>query len=148
MKYEMFSTLLDQAERDFEVEATEIDPNPTDTAEDTIEREIAVGILAETNETLDEIRAARRRLLDGTFGRCESCGKEIDLERLRAVPWARRCLADECLHSAEVSGSRNRVDVSPWLLDVAPEIDGDDCTWDPEDDHPAPSAEESAVHAL
>jgi len=42
---------------------------------------------------LDEIQAAQARLETGSFGVCEGCGDAIPLTRLRAVPWARHCLA-------------------------------------------------------
>jgi DnaK suppressor protein len=42
---------------------------------------------------LDEIEAALGRLHAGTLGVCERCQGEIPVERLRAVPTARRCLA-------------------------------------------------------
>jgi len=34
-----------------------------------------------------------------TYGRCEDCGARISTERLRAVPFARRCV--ECQRKAE-----------------------------------------------
>ena len=40
------------------------------------------------------IRAALKRIEAGAFGECESCGREITLERLRAVPYAACCI--EC----------------------------------------------------
>lgn len=42
---------------------------------------------------LDEIQAAQARLETGGFGVCETCGGAIPLSRLRALPWARHCLA-------------------------------------------------------
>ncbi len=42
---------------------------------------------------LDEIQAATARLETGSFGVCETCGAAIPLLRLRAMPWARHCLA-------------------------------------------------------
>jgi DnaK suppressor protein len=38
--------------------------------------------------------AALERVDGGTFGICVDCGLEIELERLRAVPWAERCADD------------------------------------------------------
>jgi DnaK suppressor protein len=40
----------------------------------------------------DEIDAALERLRTGTFGLCETCRGEVPIERLRAIPSARRCL--------------------------------------------------------
>jgi DnaK suppressor protein len=42
---------------------------------------------------LDEIQEAMARLDTGSFGACEICGAAISLPRLRAIPWARHCLA-------------------------------------------------------
>ena len=42
---------------------------------------------------LDDIDAAQARLAAGTYGTCERCARAIPLERLRAVPTARYCVA-------------------------------------------------------
>ena len=46
------------------------------------------------NAGLQEIRlieAALRRIADGTYGECLSCGNEISAERLEIVPHATQC---------------------------------------------------------
>ena len=40
------------------------------------------------------VRDALARIEAGTFGECQSCGRAIPLERLRAVPYAAYCV--EC----------------------------------------------------
>ncbi|MEO5654173.1 MAG: TraR/DksA C4-type zinc finger protein [Marmoricola sp.] len=40
---------------------------------------------------LEEIRAARRRLYDGTYGTCTGCAELIARERLELRPWADMC---------------------------------------------------------
>ena len=40
---------------------------------------------------LRQIGRALERLGAGTYGRCETCGKQIEGERLRAVPYAVQC---------------------------------------------------------
>jgi RNA polymerase-binding protein DksA len=42
---------------------------------------------------LDEIFAAQARLEAGRYGACERCARAIPLPRLRAMPWARLCVA-------------------------------------------------------
>ncbi len=42
---------------------------------------------------LAEVEEALRRIEDGTYGRCLSCGGPLGLQRLRAIPEARYCLA-------------------------------------------------------
>ena len=49
--------------------------------------------LAETDSAiLAAVRAALRRIEDGTYGRCLVDGEPIDAKRLEAVPWTPYCL--------------------------------------------------------
>src|SRR5262245_17360404 len=41
---------------------------------------------------LARVDAALRRLDDGTYGTCASCGNPIGMERLEAIPWAPYCI--------------------------------------------------------
>ena len=41
---------------------------------------------------LGRVEAALRRLDDGTYGMCASCGNPIAPERLEAIPWAPLCI--------------------------------------------------------
>jgi DnaK suppressor protein len=43
---------------------------------------------------LDEVRRARQRLAEGSYGICEVCGDPIPDGRLEARPWATRCVTD------------------------------------------------------
>ena len=38
------------------------------------------------------VDAALRRIEDGTYGTCSSCGNPIAPERLEAIPWAPTCI--------------------------------------------------------
>ena len=66
---------------------------------DDAARELAYAVLARLeardHHALAEIRAAEARLADGTYGRCQGCGRPIALARLRALPTARRCVGCE-----------------------------------------------------
>jgi RNA polymerase-binding transcription factor len=42
-----------------------------------------------------EIEAAIGRIHEGTFGTCVDCGQPIELQRLKIVPWAARCIEDQ-----------------------------------------------------
>lgn len=48
------------------------------------------------------IEEALRRMTRGEYGECIDCGNEIELGRLRAVPWAIRCI--ECQEALEFEG--------------------------------------------
>jgi RNA polymerase-binding transcription factor DksA len=72
-----------------------------DLAADHFEQEVAVGLLQNGQQMLGAIAGALDRLDAGTFGRCERCGKEIPEERLKAVPYASRCVACEGIAEKE-----------------------------------------------
>jgi len=64
--------------------------------------------LAEIDRDLQELRlidAAFLRLSDGSYGRCEECDVPIELERLRAAPFASRCF--DCQSSFERNHVQN-----------------------------------------
>jgi RNA polymerase-binding protein DksA len=64
--------------------------------------------LAEIDRDLQELRlidAAKLRMDDGSYGRCESCGLPIELARLRATPFASRCF--DCQSSFERTHFQN-----------------------------------------
>ncbi len=46
------------------------------------------------SEMLADVRRARAKLDDGTYGRCDVCGEQIPPERLEVLPWAVRCVRD------------------------------------------------------
>ncbi|MFM2182931.1 MAG: hypothetical protein RJB61_1225 [Actinomycetota bacterium] len=57
-----------------------------------IERFADVAVHDQLVQQVAAIKAAQRRLEDGTYGNCEGCGLQIAPERLDAVPWAARCV--------------------------------------------------------
>ena len=66
-----------------------------DSAEQAQEREndeVVDAIGNETAQSIRDIRAAIERIDEGSYGLCESCGKEIGEARLKVVPEATRCV--------------------------------------------------------
>jgi DnaK suppressor protein len=59
-----------------------------DAAQDELNTQLAE---AESRE-LVQIGRALKRIREGSYGRCEECGKNIALARLKAVPYASLCL--------------------------------------------------------
>jgi DnaK suppressor protein len=53
------------------------------------ERSQVASLLRQSEERLAEAEAALHRLDDGSYGRCERCGRPIEPERLEARPTAR-----------------------------------------------------------
>jgi DnaK suppressor protein len=50
-------------------------------------------------QLLQMVESALGRMREGSFGECISCGKEINMKRLEAVPWTRHCI--ECQEKLE-----------------------------------------------
>ena len=74
---------------------TQVEEIGTDEDENATEVENYVDDLAlEQNleSQLREVDAALERIEKGTYGICENCHSEIDIDRLRAYPAARTCI--------------------------------------------------------
>ncbi len=93
--------LLRDAERTRTESFAELAGNAPDVGDESVAALIADLDQADLTRDLDEAReldAARKRLADGTYGVCVDCDNEIEFERLRAAPAARRCHACQALH--------------------------------------------------
>jgi DnaK suppressor protein len=71
------------------------DQLPAEQANETIERELDLGVLLSVESELGQLQRALGRLDAGTYGRCEVCGKPIAEGRLEAKPAARYCVEDQ-----------------------------------------------------
>jgi DnaK suppressor protein len=69
---------------------------------DAEEQGVGFSVLELTSRTLQGIETALQRLEVGVFGTCSDCGRRISDARLRALPFAARCLA--CQDSRDVVG--------------------------------------------
>ena len=56
------------------------------------DQELTLSLLGNEQDALDQIEAAIERIEDGSFGRCEECGREIPESRLEAIPYAAQCV--------------------------------------------------------
>lgn len=64
-----------------------------DQGTDNFDREFAASLLNNEHDVLYEIEEALRRIDQGTYGICEMSGQPIERERLKALPFARYCVA-------------------------------------------------------
>lgn len=64
-----------------------------DQGTDNFDREFAASLLNSEHDVLYEIEEALRRIDQGTYGVCEMSGQPIERERLKALPFARFCVA-------------------------------------------------------
>jgi RNA polymerase-binding transcription factor len=72
-----------------------------DEAQRTASEDMQTSHAEQNAALLRQVAAALQRMADGDYGRCVDCGNEIEIERLRAVPWAFRCTADQEAHELE-----------------------------------------------
>jgi RNA polymerase-binding protein DksA len=77
-----------------ETQEVRIDNHIAETASVTFDREIAYSLEENSTHVLAEIDAALGRIESGTFGTCTRCGGPIGAERLKAMPYATKCI--EC----------------------------------------------------
>jgi len=65
-----------------------------DAASATAERTEVIGLVENLHERLEDVDRALERIAAGEYGRCESCGREIDADRMAFRPTSRFCV--EC----------------------------------------------------
>ena len=63
-----------------------------DAAVDSANDELCSRLAEIESRELAEIEQALRRIAEGTYGRCESCGGKIPAKRLNALPCSTRCI--------------------------------------------------------
>jgi len=90
--------------------------DPMDEIQYASERDLAIRNVDRDSSLLRQVKAALRRIHDGTFGTCIECEWEISPKRLAAVPWAARCIG--CQGAADRDG-RERGDESETLINAA-----------------------------
>lgn len=74
--------------------------HPADISGDAVD--VDVQVLHAEYDLLEQIRLARERVADGTFGRCTRCQGEISSERLNALPYISLCV--NCARAESTNG--------------------------------------------
>ena len=77
-----------------------------ESAEVGVQDDIGFALIQLKAEALDQIDDALRRIAEGNYGNCSSCGGEISEIRLRALPFALRC--KDCEEERERAVLRHR----------------------------------------
>jgi len=81
------------------------------------ERDLAIRKVDRESTLLREVKAALRRVHDGSFGTCIECDSAISPKRLAAVPWALRCI--QCQEIADQDRQERTDFVSGTLVNAA-----------------------------
>ena len=100
---------LAQVLRNREAITIEKSPDALDEVQHAAERELAIRNLDRESNLLRNVRAALRRIDDGSYGVCLHCEEDISPKRLNAVPWTPFCI--QCQEAAD----RNQVEMPDTL---------------------------------
>ena len=98
-RYESILTRLQKISRDVQ-HANE--PLNADFAEQAVEREndeVLDALDSSIRAEMNQLQVTLKRLAEGVYGVCESCGNPIPFKRLEALPHASRCVA--CAEQAQ-----------------------------------------------
>ncbi len=83
------------AEGSRDAEMAHLDNHPADVATELHDEEVDQTAEIFFGEEERRIAEAHRALARGTYGICVACGRQIEAQRLAAVPEAVRCLDDQ-----------------------------------------------------
>ncbi|WP_182200563.1 TraR/DksA C4-type zinc finger protein [Paraliobacillus salinarum] len=75
-----------------EAEFTAYDNHPADQGSKLFEQEKELTLQEVRQQELNEVHQALQAIEDGSYGRCVICNKEIDSQRLMAVPTTKYCI--------------------------------------------------------
>lgn len=80
-------------------ELSDYDNHPADAASETYERTKNYALDENYRDMIERIDEALRKINGGTYGLCDRCGEPINIERLKAIPYATLCI--DCQESLE-----------------------------------------------
>ena len=97
--------------RDASEEQPSFSLHMADAATDAYDRDFALSMASSEQNSLYEVEQAINRIRTGTYGVCELTGKEIERERLKAIPWTR--FSADAEKQLEKDGALKRARLAP-----------------------------------
>lgn len=80
-------------------ELSNYDNHPAEIASELFDKEHQMGLKNLEEHELKELDLSLKKIENGTYGTCESCGKDIDPKRLELLPQAKLCI--DCAKEAD-----------------------------------------------
>ena len=77
-----------------------------DQGTDQMDKEMAFMRASKSGRLVYHIDEALKRIQEGTYGKCQSCGKQIGAVRLKVVPHARMCISCKSAEEGKKAGRR------------------------------------------
>jgi DnaK suppressor protein len=84
---------LEKDEKEASKEISGASIHSADRGTDRSENDVNLGCHESASLEIQEIDEALERILDGSFGLCQTCDEKIAKVRLAAIPYTRLCLA-------------------------------------------------------
>lgn len=78
--------------------------HPGDLGTELFDREKNMALNIHANDELEKVDNALKAMEDGTYGKCDKCGKQIPFERLEAVPHTTVCME----HAIDIEVAHDR----------------------------------------
>ena len=89
---EEYTTRINKIEDDIQNPKDDLNKDWEDQAIAIRQNDTRQLLAAEAHQNLIYIQAALTHIANGTYGECEVCGKQIQEQRLAAVPYATLCM--------------------------------------------------------
>jgi len=93
-KLDELTSRLNDIEKDTHHKDSPVSADFAEQATETENDEVLAALEAETNATIANIKNSLKRMEEGNYGVCASCGIEIPEERIKALPYTDKCF--EC----------------------------------------------------
>ena len=122
-------------------EASAFGQHMADAGSDAYDRDFALSLLSQEQDSLYEINEALKRIDLGTYGICEMSGKQIPEIRLEALPFTRFTMECQAQIERDNMGGRYRRPVRS-LFGLEDSADGDDDSSDDDDTETVDKKEE------
>lgn len=92
-KQSILSRLMKDGTRYHDIESTSGEGDMVDIANDSYEKYLLYDLSLNDKQELKEISTALKKIDDGTYGICESCGAPVPKQRLKIKPFAKYCIS-------------------------------------------------------
>lgn len=114
-----------------EGELSHYDNHPADSGEQLFLRERDQALTELDEDFLSDVDKALLAIENGTYGKCEECGKEIELDRLEIIPEATLCIEharaqEEAAHETQLARPVEEDVLNPDETARRKELDGTD----------------------
>lgn len=84
---------LNKSRKDASGDLSTMPLHMADIGSENYDQEFTIGLVESEEEELREIDAALERTMEKSFGVCETCSEPMKKTRLKAIPYARLCIA-------------------------------------------------------